>query len=39
MENCGISRWDDPKEINERLKNLTSQPIWEVDDDYYNTLE
>ncbi len=36
MENCGISRWDDPKEINQRLKNLTSQPIWEVDDEYYN---
>lgn len=35
MNNCGISRWDDPKEINERLKNLTSQPIWEVDDEYY----
>lgn len=35
MTNCGISRWDDPKEINERLKALTSQPIWEVDDDYY----
>ena len=36
MENCGISRWDDPNEINRRLKNLTSQPIWEVDDEYYN---
>lgn len=36
MVNCGISRWDDPKEINERLKKLTSQPIWEVDDEYYN---
>ena len=36
MSNCGISRWDDPREINERLKNLTSQPIWEVDDEYYN---
>ena len=35
MTNCGISRWDDPKEINERLKKLTSEPIWEVDDDYY----
>ncbi len=35
MNNCAISRWDDPKEINERLKNLTSQPIWEVDDEYY----
>ncbi len=36
MNNCGISRWDDPKEINDKLKALTSQPIWEVDDDYYN---
>ena len=35
MNNCAISRWDDPKDINERLKNLTSQPIWEVDDEYY----
>jgi len=35
MENCGISRWDDPYEINARLANLTSQPIWEVTDDYY----
>ena len=34
--NCGISRWDDPSEINARLKKLTSQPIWEVDDEYYN---
>lgn len=35
MKNCGISRWDDPKEINAKLKNLTSQEIWEVDDEYY----
>lgn len=35
MENCGISRWDDPAEINRKLKELTSQPIWEVDDEYY----
>lgn len=35
MKNCGISRWDDPKEINVKLKNLTSQEIWEVDDEYY----
>lgn len=35
MKNCGISRWDDPEDINRRLKNLTSQPIWEVKDDYY----
>lgn len=35
MENCGISRWDDPDLINRQLKDLTSQPIWEVDDEYY----
>lgn len=35
MNNCGISRWDDPADINRRLKELISQPIWEVDDDYY----
>ena len=38
MNNCGISRWDDPAEINERLRNLTSQPIWEVTDDYYKNV-
>ena len=35
INNSGISRWDDPKEINAQLKNLTQQPIWEVNDDYY----
>ena len=35
MINCGISRWDDPEIINGKLKELTSQPIWEVSDDYY----
>ncbi|MEG1469974.1 MAG: aminotransferase class III-fold pyridoxal phosphate-dependent enzyme [Anaerovoracaceae bacterium] len=35
MTNCGISRWDDPKKINSELKALTEQPIWEVDDEYY----
>ena len=35
MNNCGISRWDDSKEINDKLKALTDQPIWEVNDDYY----
>ncbi len=35
MSGYGISRWDDPKEINRKLKELTSQPIWEVDDEYY----
>ena len=35
MNNCGISRWDSPEEINARLKNLTDQEIWEVEDDYY----
>ena len=34
-ENCGVSRWDDPKEINDQLKKLTSEPIWEIDDNYY----
>ena len=37
MENCGISRWDDPDRINAQLRELTSQPIWEVDDQYYET--
>lgn len=35
MNNCAISRWEDPKDINARIKKLTSQPIWEVNDDYY----
>lgn len=35
MNNCGISRWDDPNEINSRLKHLQEEPIWEVNDDYY----
>ena len=38
MKNCGISRWDDPREINAKLKALTDQPIWEVSDDYYNNV-
>ena len=38
MKNCGISRWDDPAEINRKLKYLTRQPIWEVDDDYYDNV-
>ena len=38
MTNCGISRWDDPAEINARLKALTDQPIWEVTDEYYNNV-
>ncbi len=38
MNNCGISRWDDPAEINEKLKKLTSQEIWEVDDGYYTSV-
>ena len=37
MNNCGISRWDDPNEINARLKALTSQPIWEVTEDRKST--
>lgn len=35
MINCGISRWDDPNEINSKLRKLTEEPIWEVNDDYY----
>ena len=38
MKNCGISRWDDPKEINAKLRALTDQPIWEVSDEYYNNV-
>lgn len=36
MNNCGISRWDDPKTINDQLKALTGAPIYEVTDEYYN---
>lgn len=36
MNNCGISRWDNPSKINKKLRKLTSQVIWEVDDAYYN---
>lgn len=35
MENCGISRWDSPAEIDSRLKMLQNEPIWEVNDAYY----
>ena len=35
LENCGISRWDDPNEINAKLRHLQQEPIWEVNDDYY----
>ena len=35
MNGSGISRWDDPGKINEQLKKLTSQSIWEVSDEYY----
>lgn len=38
MKNCGISRWDDPDKINTQLKALTEQPIWEVNDDYYENV-
>lgn len=30
-----ISSWQDPKEINDALKKLTSQPIYEISDEYY----
>ena len=36
MNNCGISRWDDPNIINAKLKSLTDEPIWEVNDEYYD---
>lgn len=36
MSNYGISRWDSPEEINSKLKALTDEPIWEIDDEYYN---
>lgn len=35
MKNCGVSRWDDPDLINEQLRKLTAQPLWEVDPVYY----
>jgi len=35
MNNCGISRWDDPREINAQLKKLTSEPIHEITTEYY----
>ena len=38
MINCGISRWDDPDKINAQLKALTEEPIWEVNDDYYENV-
>ena len=38
MVNCGISRWDDPDRINAELKALTKEPIWEVNDDYYENV-
>ncbi|HKK96189.1 MAG TPA: aminotransferase class III-fold pyridoxal phosphate-dependent enzyme [Anaerovoracaceae bacterium] len=36
MNNLGISRWENPNEINARLNKLTTEKIWEVNDDYYN---
>ncbi|MCE5189817.1 MAG: aminotransferase class III-fold pyridoxal phosphate-dependent enzyme [Eubacteriales bacterium] len=36
MNNCGISRWDDPKIINDQLKALTGAPIHEVTEEYYS---
>lgn len=36
MNNCGISRWDDPEVVNKELKALTKEPIWEVNEEYYN---
>lgn len=38
-EKYGITRWEDPADVGARLKALTDQPIWEVNDDYYeNTI-
>ena len=39
MKNCGISRWDDPGEINRQLKELTDQPIWDaLSQSYYDNV-
>ena len=38
MNNCGISRWDDPDKINSALKALTREPIWEVNEEYYENV-
>ncbi|NLY81292.1 MAG: aminotransferase class III-fold pyridoxal phosphate-dependent enzyme [Clostridiales bacterium] len=38
MNNCGISRWEDPQKVNDALKALTSEKIWEVNDDYYENV-
>lgn len=35
MENCGMTRWEDPTVINRKLKALTQKPIYEVSDAYY----
>lgn len=35
MTNFGVTRWEDPDEVNSRLKSLTEQPIWEVSDEYF----
>ncbi|MBR5230058.1 MAG: aminotransferase class III-fold pyridoxal phosphate-dependent enzyme [Firmicutes bacterium] len=35
INNSGVSRWDNPREINAKLRHLTQQPIWEVNDEYY----
>lgn len=36
IENCGISHWQDAKEINEQLEKLRSLPIYEINSEYYN---
>jgi len=39
INGSGVYRWDDPNEINRKLAALTSQPVWEVNDNYYeNTI-
>ena len=35
MQQHGISHWEDPNEINQKLKRLTEEPIWEVSREYY----
>lgn len=34
-KNCGISNWQDAKEINAQLENLRQVPIHEINSDYY----
>lgn len=38
MSKYGISHWEDAAEINKRLSNLTSKPIYNVSKDYYDNV-